>query len=96
MNNNNTQELELACINVVPAGELIEGLEMQPNGLLLLGIDHRNTKETSIVAYDPKTCKAVKKRTFSEKLGYDDIESLVWPVDECFNQSWLWPEEESN
>ncbi|NJO15139.1 MAG: hypothetical protein HC877_05150 [Thioploca sp.] len=56
----NTQELELACINVVPAGELIEGLEMQPNGLLLLGIDHRNTKETSIVAYDPKTCKAVK------------------------------------
>ena len=92
----NTQELELACINVVPAGELIEGLEMQPNGLLLLGIDHRNTKETSIVAYDPKTCKAVKKRTFSEKLGYDDIESLVWPVDECFNQSWLWPEEESN
>ncbi|BAP54880.1 hypothetical protein THII_0583 [Thioploca ingrica] len=91
----NTQELQLACVNVVPSGQLIEGLEMQPNGLLLLGIDHRNTKETSIVAYDPKTCRVVKKRTF-ENLAYNDIESIVWPVDECFNQSWLWPEEEPN
>ena len=91
----NTQELQLACVNVVPSGQLIEGLEMQPNGLLLLGVDHRSTNETSIVAYDPKTCRAVKKRTFSEKLGYNDIESIVWPIDECFNQSWLWPEEES-
>ena len=91
----NTQELQLACVNVVPSGQLIEGLEMQPNGLLLLGVDHRGKNETSIVAYDPKTCRAVKKRTFSEKLGYNDIESIVWPIDECFNQSWLWPEEES-
>jgi NDP-sugar pyrophosphorylase family protein len=91
----NTQELQLACVNVVPSGQLIEGLEMQPNGLLLFGIDHRHTKETSIVAYDPKTCRAVKERTFSKKLGYSDIESIVWPINECFNQSWLWPEEES-
>jgi hypothetical protein len=69
---------------------------MQPNGLLLLGIDHRSTKETSIVAYDPKTCRVVKKRTFNKELAYHDIESIVWPVNECFNQSWLWPEEESN
>ena len=81
-----TQELEVACKNV--ADGKIEGLDMQPNGFLLLGVDHGEGGETSIVAYDPKACKEVNKRTF-KGLPFYDIESVIWPAKECYNQSWL-------
>jgi len=82
-----TQELKKACEGIT-AGR-IEGLDMQPNGILLLGIDLDQT--TTITAFDPQTCQVVKTRTY-EGVDYNDIESVVWPAPECNDQSWLTPE----
>ncbi len=84
-----TQELKLACNNVTDEGE-IEGLDMQPNGSLLIGIDYDTPTQTTIFAYDPVKCQRVEgaTRTFIGTY-YDDMESLVWPLGECHNQSWM-------
>jgi len=86
-----TQTLEIAC-DYVDDGR-IEGLDAQPNGFLLVGVDRRtsksgNKRETSILAYDPVECKIVHKRIY-EGLKYDDIESIVWLAGECNDLSWL-------
>ena len=83
-----TQELEIACEHVDDGK--IEGLDLQPNGFLLVGVDRKgqNNRETSILAYDPINCKIVHKRVY-EGLKYDDIESIVWPASECNDMSWL-------
>ncbi|NJO17423.1 MAG: choice-of-anchor D domain-containing protein [Thioploca sp.] len=84
-----TQELQVACENVTNEGK-IEGLDMQPNGSLLIGVDYDKPTQTTIFAYDPQKCERVEKatRTFWGTY-YDDLESFVWPSGECGNQSWL-------
>lgn len=83
-----TQTLEIAC-DYVDDGR-IEGLDLQPNGFLLVGVDRKgkNNRETRILAYDPIKCQIVHKRVY-EGLKYDDIESIVWPAAECNDLSWL-------
>jgi DNA-binding beta-propeller fold protein YncE len=80
-----SQELTLKCSNIVNAE--VEALEMQPNNLLLLGVD--GNKTLGIIAYDPENCEAVASRMFTN-LPYDDIESIEWPAAECAGQSWLY------
>lgn len=79
-----TQEMQKACDHITKGR--IEGLDMQPNGILLLGIDLDQT--TTITAYDPEACEVIKTRTY-EGVKYNDIESIVWPAMECNDQSWL-------
>jgi acetyltransferase-like isoleucine patch superfamily enzyme len=84
------QSLEIACEQAVDGK--IEGLDMQPNGFLLMGVDKKgqNNEETSIIAYDPTDgrCEVVHKRVY-EGLKYDDLESIVWPSKQCNDLSWL-------
>ena len=80
------QELEVLCNNVT-RGE-IEGLDIQPNGLLLLGIDYHKETASMIMAYDPEQCRMVNMRIYRHTRYYD-LESIVWPVAECNDQSWL-------
>lgn len=79
-----SQDIQKACDHITKGR--IEGLDMQPNGILLLGIDLNQT--TTITAYDPQTCEVVNTRTYHD-VNYDDIESIVWPATECNDQSWL-------
>ena len=83
-----TQELEIACEHVDDGK--IEGLDLQPNGFLLVGVDRggQNNQETSILAYDPVNCNIVHKRVY-DGLRYNDIESIVWPASQCNDMSWL-------
>ncbi|MFK5968636.1 MAG: choice-of-anchor D domain-containing protein [Candidatus Marithrix sp.] len=83
-----TQTFEIAC-DFVDDGR-IEGLDTQPNGFLLVGVDRKgkNGRETRILAYDPVECKIVHKKVY-KGLKYDDIESIVWPATECNDTSWL-------
>ena len=83
-----TQTFEIAC-DFVDDGR-IEGLDTQPNGFLLVGVDKKgkNGRETRILAYDPVECKIVHKQVY-KGLKYDDIESIVWPATECNDTSWL-------
>ncbi len=80
-----TGELTLKCPKMVKAE--VEALEMQPNGLLMLGTDGK--KEVAMVAYDPEKCEVVATRSF-KNLIYDDIESIEWPALECQYRSWLY------
>jgi WD40 repeat protein len=79
-----TQELTTACAKV--SDGKIEGLDMQPNGILLVGVDKDFV--TTILGYDPQRCLVVSQRDF-QGVRYDDIESLIWPTKECNDQSWL-------
>jgi hypothetical protein len=81
-----TQNLEPVCTNVVKAE--IEAMEMQANGLLLLGT-HTN-KDIGMVAYDPEICAVVATRTFRNVPEYYDIESIELPAAECGDRSWLY------
>jgi NDP-sugar pyrophosphorylase family protein len=84
-----TQTLDIACEQVTDGK--IEGLDMQPNGYLLMGIDNGRQATgqiTSIFAYDPERCEVVHERVY-EGLQYYDIESIVWPASECNYLSWL-------
>lgn len=80
-----TTELSPGCPDMVPAE--VEALEMQPNGLLVLGTDGK--KELGMVAYDPTVCQVIATRSF-KNLIYDDIESIEWPALECQYRSWLY------
>jgi hypothetical protein len=84
-----TQEMQVACENVTTEGK-IEGLDMEPNGHLLIGVDYDKPTQTTIFAYDPQKCERVETatRTFWGTY-YDDLESFVWPAGECGNQSWM-------
>jgi hypothetical protein len=83
-----TQELTEKCTQV--AGSLeVEGMEMQPNGVLLLAAHQRT--DVGIVAYDPETCSIEATRTFKNVKSYYDIESIEWPAKECDYRSWLYP-----
>ncbi|MEK7992068.1 MAG: hypothetical protein VSS52_013740, partial [Thiotrichaceae bacterium] len=66
----------------------IEGLDIQPNGWLLIGIDYQASTASSIVAYDAKTCEVKQIQTFRNSV-FHDLESVVWPVKACNDQSWL-------
>ncbi len=87
-----TKKLSLKCQKTVKAG--VEGMEMQPNGLLVLGTHRR--REVGMVGFDvslntdgkPK-CEVVVTRTF-KGLNYDDIESIEWPGQSCPHRSWLY------
>ena len=80
-----TKKLSLVCPKTVKAG--VEGVEMQPNGLLVLGTHRR--REVGMVGFDPETCEVVVTRKF-KGLNYDDIESIEWPGQSCPNRSWLY------
>jgi hypothetical protein len=90
--NKETGELSLVCPKTVRAE--VEALEIQPNGLLVLGTHRR--KEVGMVGFDislntdgkPK-CEIVVTRKF-KGLNYDDIESIEWPGQECPHRSWLY------
>ncbi len=83
-----SQTFDIAC-DFVDDGR-IEGLDTQPNGFLLVGVDRKgkNGRETRILAFDPEKCEVVHKRVY-KGLKYDDIESIVWPATECNDTSWL-------
>ncbi|WP_353572336.1 choice-of-anchor D domain-containing protein [Candidatus Albibeggiatoa sp. nov. BB20] len=66
----------------------IEGLDIQPNGWLLIGIDYQASTASSIVAYDAETCEVKQIQTFRNSV-FHDLESVVWPVKACNDQSWL-------
>jgi hypothetical protein len=80
-----SQTLEIACQDI--ANGKVEGMDIQPNGLLLLGIDKRD-RMAVIRVYDPERCEVVNERVYDE-VPYDDLESIVWPPNECDNQSWM-------
>ncbi|MDM8562032.1 hypothetical protein QUF54_01610, partial [Candidatus Marithioploca araucensis] len=80
-----TKKLSLVCPKTVKAG--VEGVEMQPNGLLVLGTHRR--KEVGMVGFDPKKCEILVTRKF-KGLNYDDIESIEWPGQSCPHRSWLY------
>ncbi len=87
-----TKKLSLVCPKTVRAE--VEALEMQPNGLLVLGTHRR--KEVGMVGFDvslntdgkPK-CEIVVTRKF-KGLNYDDVESIEWPGQDCPHRSWLY------
>lgn len=66
----------------------IEGLDIQPNGWLLIGIDYQASTASSIVAYDAETCQVKQIQTFRNSV-FHDLESVVWPTKACNDQSWL-------
>jgi hypothetical protein len=82
----NSKDLNLICKGALQAE--IEGMEMQPDGLLLLSTHHKNN--IGIVAYDPEACEVVASRTFKNVPEYYDLESLEWPAKECSYRSWLY------
>jgi len=82
------QTLDIACEHIDKSE--VEGIDMQPNGLLILGTNRRRT--ITFIAYDPESCTVVNQRTFTN-IEYDDVESLVWPAEECNDQSWMSVEE---
>lgn len=65
----------------------IEGLDVQPNGWLLIGIDYQASTTSSIAAYDVESCQVMQIQLFDSI--YHDLESIVWPYGECNDQSWL-------
>lgn len=79
------QSLDIKCPNMV--GAEIEALEMQPNGIALLGTD--GEQRIAMVAYDVEACEALASRSFAG-LPYDDLESIEWPSEECQGRSWLY------
>lgn len=79
------ETLTMKCPDMV--GAEIEALEMQPNGIALIGTDGK--QEIAIVAYDFEACEVVASRSF-KGLPYDDIESIEWPSEECQGRSWLY------
>jgi len=81
-----TQDLELVCANVVQAE--IEGMEMQPDDLLILATHNR--KDIGMIAFDPERCEVVATRTFKDVPEYYDVESIEWPAVECEQRSWLY------
>ncbi len=83
--NPTAETLTVKCPNMIGAD--VESLEMQPNGIVLLGTDGK--QELAIVAYDIEACEAVASRSF-KGLPYDDIESIEWPSEECQGRSWLY------
>jgi hypothetical protein len=82
----NTKTLSLKCDNVIKAE--IEGMEIQPNGLLVFATHDR--KDLGIVAYDPEKCEVVATRVFNNAKQFYDIESIEWPAVECDYRSWLY------
>jgi hypothetical protein len=81
-----SKNLTLKCDNVIKAE--IEGMEMQPDGVLLFATHDR--KDIGIVAYDPEKCEVVATRTFKDVKQFNDIESIEWPAKECNYRSWLY------
>jgi len=81
-----SQKLERVCEGILRAE--IEGMEMQPDDMLLLTAHHKNN--IGIVAYDPEACEVVASRTFKNVPEYYDIESIEWPAKECNYRSWLY------
>jgi hypothetical protein len=87
--NPQTNSLSTVCSKTVDAE--VEALEMQPNGLLLLGTDSdKDGGMIGIQAFDPVSCQVVASRVF-KNLPYTDIESIAWPSQECAERSWLYP-----
>jgi len=66
----------------------VEGLEMQPNGLLLFAIDYE--QQLGFGAIDPRDCTLKATRIFNNSGYLYDIESIEWPADECRGRSWLY------
>jgi hypothetical protein len=81
-----TKKLRVQCDNVIKAE--IEGMEIQPDNLLLFATHNR--KDIGIVAYDPEKCEVVATRTFKDVKQFNDIESIEWPAKECNYRSWLY------
>lgn len=83
-----TNGLSKVCSKTVDAE--VEALEMQPNGILLLGTDSdKDGGMIGIQAFDPVSCQVVASRIF-KNLPYTDIESIAWPSQECAERSWLY------
>jgi hypothetical protein len=53
----------------------VEGLDMRPDGLLVLGVDGKKT----LYAYNPVTKKLISSQNITG-LPYNDIEGISWPV----------------
>ena len=89
-----SQEIQQTACESLPQDKKaeIEGLDIQPNGQLLLGVDYQRTMMSTILAYDVTTCQVTNIRSFSNSF-YNDLESIVWPSKECNDQSWLGEEQ---
>ena len=66
----------------------VEGLEMQPNGLLLYAIYHQG--KWGFGALNPATCVTESTRVFNSTDYLYDLESIEFPADECRGRSWLY------
>lgn len=83
-----TKAVTKVCAKTVDAE--VEALEMQPNGILLLGTDSdKDGGKIGIQAFDPTSCQVVASRIF-KNLPYTDVESIAWPSQECAERSWLY------
>ncbi|EDN69063.1 hypothetical protein BGP_1050 [Beggiatoa sp. PS] len=69
--------LEVACTNLI--GET-EGLEIMPDGLLLIGT-HKD-KTFNIHAFDPKACQIVVEAELPT-YQFGDVEGIALPVGAC-------------
>ncbi len=68
---------EMKCNNF--PGKEVEALETLSDGMLLFSINNNQIGNTAYV-YNPETCNVVYERSFNTSTSYNDIESLVWPL----------------
>lgn len=68
-----TNTMQKIADNLIGPGDT-EGLEMNPDGLLIVGLHGSHT----IYTYDPSTLKVVGAKDISTP--YDDVEGIAWPA----------------
>ncbi|MBE9562994.1 MAG: hypothetical protein IMF12_09055, partial [Proteobacteria bacterium] len=71
---------ELKCPDVINLNKnyQVEALETLADGMLLFSID--GIKSNTAYVYNPNNCSIIHEQPFKAVDDYDDIESLVWPL----------------
>ncbi|MDM8566546.1 Ig-like domain-containing protein [Candidatus Halobeggiatoa sp. HSG11] len=71
---------ELKCPNVINLKKeyQVEALETLADGMLLFSID--GVKSNTAYVYNPSDCSVIHEQPFKTSANYDDIESVVWPL----------------
>jgi hypothetical protein len=71
---------ELKCPNVINLNKQyqVEALETLADGMLLFSID--GVKSNTAYVYNPSNCSVIHEQPFKTSANYDDIESVVWPL----------------
>ncbi|MDM8569646.1 Ig-like domain-containing protein, partial [Thiotrichales bacterium HSG1] len=71
---------KLQCPDVINLNKKyqVEALETLADGMLLFSID--NLKSNTAYVYNPDSCTVIHEQPFKTTADYNDIESLVWPL----------------